>query len=299
MIKLMYITNNPRIAALADEAGVDRIFVDLETVGKQLRQGGMNTVQSDHTLADIRSVRPAVKHSELLVRVNPIYDWSREEIDAVIGSGADTLMLPYFQTAAQVEKFLSYVNGRARTILLVETPEAVENLDEILALPGIDECHIGLNDLHLGYGRKFLFELLADGTVDRIAEKFKARGIPFGIGGIARLGKGVVPAEYILAEHIRLGSEAVILSRSFCNDILFSNRPDREAVFAGIRRNFSGRTVTGSGKSSRRSWRISHESHRHRCIAGHCRRPRRPGIAGADRHGPSGRALRRGRPCTI
>ena len=26
MIKLMYITNNPRIAALADEAGVDRIF---------------------------------------------------------------------------------------------------------------------------------------------------------------------------------------------------------------------------------------------------------------------------------
>ena len=39
MIKLMYITNNPRIAALADEAGVDRIFVDLETVGKQLRQG--------------------------------------------------------------------------------------------------------------------------------------------------------------------------------------------------------------------------------------------------------------------
>ena len=232
MIKLMYITNNPRIAALADEAGVDRIFVDLESVGKQLRQGGMNTVQSNHTLADIRAVRPAVKQGELLVRVNPIYDWSREEIDAVIDAGADILMLPYFQTAAQVEKFLSYVGGRARTILLVETPEAVENLDEILALPGIDECHIGLNDLHLGYGRKFLFELLADGTVDAITEKFKARGIPFGIGGIARLGRGIIPAECILAEHIRLGSQAVILSRSFCNDILFSDRPDREAVFA-------------------------------------------------------------------
>lgn len=248
MIKLMYITNHPRIAALADEAGVDRIFVDLETVGKQLRQGGMNTVQSDHTLADIRSVRPAVKRAELLVRVNPIYDWSREEIDAVIAAGADTLMLPYFHTAAQAEKFLSYVGGRVRTILLVETPEAVEKLDEILALPGIAECHIGLNDLHLGYGRKFLFELLADGTVDRIVEKFREYGIPFGIGGIARLGKGVVPAEYILAEHIRLGSEAVILSRSFCNDILFSDRSDREAVFtrevqslreaeAGLRRN--------------------------------------------------------------
>lgn len=231
MIKLMYITNDPRIAALADRAGVDRIFVDLETVGKQLRQGGMNTVQSDHTLADIRAVRPAVQRAELMVRVNPIYDWSREEIDAAINAGADTLMLPYFRTAAQAEKFLSFVNGRARTILLVETPEAVEDLDEILALPGIDECHVGLNDLHLGYGRKFLFELLADGTVDRIVDKFKTHGIPFGIGGIARLGKGILPAEHILAEHIRLGSEAVILSRSFCNDILFSDRPDREEVF--------------------------------------------------------------------
>ena len=231
MIKLMYITNDPRVAALADSAGVDRIFVDLESVGKQLRQGGMNTVQSDHTLADIRLLRPAVRQAELLVRVNPIYDWSREEIDAAIDSGADALMLPYFQTARQAEQFLSFVNGRARTILLVETPEAVEQLDEILRLPGIDECHIGLNDLHLGYGKKFLFELLADGTVDRIVEKFREYGIPFGIGGIARLGRGVLPAEHILAEHVRLGSQAVILSRSFCNDILFSDRPDRETVF--------------------------------------------------------------------
>ena len=123
------------------------------------------------------------------------------------------------------------VGGRARTILLVETPEAVENLDEILSLPGISECHIGLNALHQGYGRKFMFELLADGTVDAIAEKFKAHGIPFGIGGIARLGRGIIPAECILAEHIRLGSQAVILSRSFCNDILFSSRPDREDIF--------------------------------------------------------------------
>lgn len=231
MIKLMYITNSPRVAALADQAGVDRIFVDLESVGKQLRQGGMNTVQSDHTLADIRRVRPAVKQAELLVRVNPIYDWSREEIHAAIDAGADALMLPYFHTPAQAEHFLRCVDSRARTILLVETPEAVEHLDEILALPGIDECHIGLNDLHLGYHRKFLFELLADGTVDRITDKFKARGIPFGIGGIARLGRGILPAEHILAEHIRLGSQAVILSRSFCNDILFSDHPDRENVF--------------------------------------------------------------------
>ena len=163
--------------------------------------------------------------------MNPIYDWSREEINAAIDAGADTLMLPYFQTANQAQKFLEFVNGRAKTILLVETPEAVEHLDEILALPGIDECHIGLNDLHLGYKRKFMFELLADGTVDRITDKFKAHNIPFGFGGIARIGRGSLPAEHILGEHIRIGSQAVILSRSFCNDILFSDRPDREETF--------------------------------------------------------------------
>ena len=38
MLKFMYITNDPKIAALAESAGVDRIFIDLETVGKQLRQ---------------------------------------------------------------------------------------------------------------------------------------------------------------------------------------------------------------------------------------------------------------------
>lgn len=232
MIKLMYITNDPRIAQLAEESGVDRIFIDLESVGKQLRQGGMNTVQSNHTLADIRRVRPAVKKAELLVRVNPIYEWSREEIETAIRYGADTLMLPFFRTAEEVEKFLTIVNGRARTILLVETPQAVEHLDEILSLPGIDECHIGLNDLHLGYGRKFMFELLSDGTVDRLAERFRASGIPFGVGGIARLGHGTLPAEYVLAEHIRLGSQAVILSRSFCNDILFSDRADRTSILA-------------------------------------------------------------------
>ena len=105
MIKFMYITNDPAIAALADGAGVDRIFLDLEREGKQLRQGGLNTVQSCHTLADIRALRPVVRSAELLVRVNPISHRSREEIEAALDSGADTLMLPWFHTAAQAEEF--------------------------------------------------------------------------------------------------------------------------------------------------------------------------------------------------
>ena len=48
-LKLMYITNNPAIAKIAEDAGVDIIFIDMEFIGKSLRQGGMDTVQSHHT----------------------------------------------------------------------------------------------------------------------------------------------------------------------------------------------------------------------------------------------------------
>ena len=62
-----------------------------------------------------------------------------------------------------------------------------------------------------------MFELLADGTVEWLCSKFKSKGLPFGFGGIARLGYGDLPAEYVIAEHYRLGSNMAILSRSFCN----------------------------------------------------------------------------------
>ncbi|MBR4194699.1 MAG: aldolase [Oscillospiraceae bacterium] len=223
MLKLMYITNRPEIAQIAETAGVDRIFVDMEFIGKDERQKGLDTVKSHHTLQDVAAIKGAVETAELLVRVNPIhgalpdYPDSRAEIDGAIAAGADILMLPYFKTAEEVRSFLRLVDSRARTMLLLETPEAVEQLDEILALPGIDEVHIGLNDLSIGYGKRFMFELLADGTVEQLCFKLRRKGVFYGFGGIASLGNGMLPSEYIIREHYRLGSGCVILSRSFCD----------------------------------------------------------------------------------
>lgn len=217
MLKLMYITNRPEIALIAEDAGVDRIFVDLETIGKQERQGGMDTVQSHHTMADVAAIRNAVTKAELLVRSNPLHDASAEEIDRIVANGADVVMLPYFKTVDEVSKFIGFVAGRAAVCLLVETAEAVDAIDKILLLEGIDEIHIGLNDLHLAYGKKFMFELLTDGTVEYLRDKIHARGIPFGFGGIARLGAGTLPSEAVIKEHYRLDSSRAILSRSFCN----------------------------------------------------------------------------------
>lgn len=79
------------------------------------------------------------------------YPDSREETERIINLGADVIMLPYFKSPEEVREHISYVDGRARVYLLVETAEAVDHLDEILEIPGIDEIHIGLNDLGIWY----------------------------------------------------------------------------------------------------------------------------------------------------
>ena len=241
-LKFMYITNRPEVALAAEEAGVSRIFVDLEYIGKAARQGGMDTVQNHHTPEDIRRVRQALSTAELLVRVNPIheasagYSSSQQEIDESIEAGADILMLPYFKTAEEVRRFVEMTGGRARTMLLLETPEAAESVQEVLSVPGVDEMYIGLNDLSLGLGKRFMFEPLAEGLIDGLCEAIRAKGLPFGFGGIASPGKGALPAEYVIREHYRLGSSCVILSRSFCNADHFDNVNDLADAFAsGVR----------------------------------------------------------------
>lgn len=222
-LKLMYITNRTEIAQIAESSGVDRIFVDMEYIGKASRQGGMDSVKNHHTVEDIEAIKNAVETAEVLVRVNPIHDAtdeygsSQEEIDATVKAGADIIMLPYIQSVDEVKTFIELVDSRVKTMLLIETPASAEALDEILEIPGIDEIYIGLNDLSLGYNKKFMFELLADGTVETLCLKCKLKGIPYGFGGIASLGNGTLPSEYIIREHYRLGSSSAILSRSFCN----------------------------------------------------------------------------------
>lgn len=66
-----------------------------------------------------------------------------------------------------MERFVKAVNGRAKCCLLLETPESVAILEDIVAVPGIDMIHLGLNDMHLALGMKFMFELLANGSVDK------------------------------------------------------------------------------------------------------------------------------------
>lgn len=230
-LKLMYITNKPEIAKIAEENTVDRIWVDLETMGKDQRQRHVNSVKSRHTMEDVSAIRGAIAKAQLLVRVNPLYEGSRREVDEVIARGADIVMLPMFETADDAKRFIDLVGGRAKTLLLAETVQAERNIAAIAALSGVDEIHIGLNDLHLERGMTFMFELLADGTVDRMAAAIRQRGAQFGFGGIARLDEGLLPARHVIAEHYRLGSGMAILSRSFYDSWVEAEPDEIRSIF--------------------------------------------------------------------
>lgn len=212
MFHYLYITRSPQVAQAVERAGVTRIFVDLEIHGKEDRQGHLNTVISRHTMDDVANVKGALSKADLLVRLNPLHAGTQREIDDAIAAGADMIMQPMFHSVDEVAEFGSCIRGRARFIPLVETARALDGIESIAALHCVDEVHIGLNDLHLDLGLRFMFEPLASGLIER-----RVRNItkPFGIGGIARVGHGDVPGELVMAEHVRLGSSGVILSRAF------------------------------------------------------------------------------------
>ena len=67
--------------------------------------------------------------------------------------------------------------------------------------------------------------------MEQLCKKFRKKGIPYGFGGIGRLGKGDLPAEHVIKEHYRLGSSCAILSRSFCNTSMIKDYEEIKKIF--------------------------------------------------------------------
>jgi hypothetical protein len=215
MIELIQITNDPALAQRCDALGGFRLLVDLERTGKAERQAGMNSFISEHRVEDIAGVKAMLRRSPLMVRVNPLHAGSALELQAVLEQGPDSVMLPMFTGRAQIREFSALVAGRVPIVALLETASALDSVDDWIGTSGLQEVFVGLNDLHLSLGQRFIFEPLADGSVERVAQAARRCGLRFGFGGIARMGEGLLPGREVLAEQVRLGSGAVILSRAF------------------------------------------------------------------------------------
>jgi len=217
---LTLFTNDPLLASAADRAGVDRIGVDMEQIGKGARQGHLATWISDHAENDLAIVKPALQRAALFARCNPVHGGLRAEIDRLVAAGVRVIMLPYFKTAAEAETFIRIVDERVRPVLLVETADAAAVIGDLCRIAGVREIHIGLNDMRLSLGWPSHFHVLVSDFLTGICDTVLGAGLRLGVGGIGRAGDNdlPVPADLVSAQLPRLGASASLVSRSFFRD---------------------------------------------------------------------------------
>ncbi len=236
---LIYITNQPEEARLACEAGVSRIMLDLETLGKEERQKSRNAHMSDHTLDDLPALRATLPKGSLMVRINPAGAHSEDEISAVLDHAPDMIMLPMVTRLEEIDAIAGFISGRAHFIPLIEHCAAFDVLELIAAHDDVDELYLGLNDLSLSLSQSFVFEPLIDDWLDRFAAICQSANKPFGFGGIGSVSADLpISASMLLSEHARVGSSRAILSRAF-RDVVGSNAFKEE--IAAIQHCFTSR----------------------------------------------------------
>jgi hypothetical protein len=280
-VHLLLVTGDARLAGRAYDAGIDRVFVDLEQRGKAQRQAGRGLFLSTHSMEDVEAIRSAVPEIVLMVRINPFHDGTESEIRRVVGCGADVVMLPMVELPEQVADAAEIIAGSARLSVLIETTHGLAALARTVRVRGLDEVHIGLNDLAMSMAKATLFDPLCDGTVDAAAAVVGAAELPFGFGGVTAPGVQGLPVDpnLVIAEHVRLHSHTALLGRSFRshfeNDT--ADGPISEAV-AAIRhaeRHWSACSSSELGRLTRRS--------SDRSVGG---------VSGRSRQRPTGRRVR-------
>jgi 2-keto-3-deoxy-L-rhamnonate aldolase RhmA len=136
---------------------------------------------------------------------------SRESIKIALDIGVDGVIVPLVRSAAQVEEILSFayyppkgqrtiggtrasrygIRGREHfananddilVIPIIETVEALEDIDKILAVPGLEAIFIGPSDLSAAQGHVAVWE--GPGVADQIlsiCQAAREQGIAYGI----------------------------------------------------------------------------------------------------------------------
>ena len=168
---------NPDVMGVLASAGAHAAFIDCERTGIGL----------DVATELIRAAKVAGLTS--LVR-----SWSKDPAVLVqfMDRQVDGLVVPHIncaQDAIEVVELVRYACGDDKApskivIVQIETREAIEALDEIMAVPGVDAYLIGPNDLAyslMGQRSARTPDVLA--AVDGIAKRLKAAGKPFGLPG--------------------------------------------------------------------------------------------------------------------
>lgn len=90
------------------------------------------------------------------------------------------------------EGYFASANNSVLCIPMIETKEAVENLDEILAVPGIDAVYVGPADLSITYGlapKPDQDDAEWNAALDKVVDRCNAHGVIPGVHADAQLAK--------------------------------------------------------------------------------------------------------------
>jgi 4-hydroxy-2-oxoheptanedioate aldolase len=188
----------PAVAEALGNCGFDFLVIDMEH----------SPIDIAETIALLRTV--AGTPAESLVRLA----WNDQiRVKQVLDAGARNLLFPYVQNAAEARAAVSFtryppegVRGVAAVhrgsafgqtkdylknaasgiavIIQLETPESIERLPEIAAVPGVDSLFVGPGDLSAAMGR--IGEVAhpdVQALIAKAAEGARAAGKPIGIVG--------------------------------------------------------------------------------------------------------------------
>ncbi|WP_320194653.1 HpcH/HpaI aldolase family protein [Agrobacterium rosae] len=132
------------MAARLVELGADSVFLDCEH-GTWSFEDVRETAQIVRSVNGAAIVRPHSHERPLIIRY--------------LNAGADGIMVPMVDTAQQAQAIVDTVRyaipadyQKRLVISMVETVKAVDNLDEMLAVEGIDVFFIGPGDLSQDMG---------------------------------------------------------------------------------------------------------------------------------------------------
>jgi 2-keto-3-deoxy-L-rhamnonate aldolase RhmA len=188
---------SPGVVWIMANAGFDFVFIDME-----------------HGAFDIAQVGDMLKVARLagivpLVRIPDLsYHWAARVLDA----GAMGIMLPRVETREQAEQLVSFMKyppvgvrgattGRGHTdyggarpqelvrhmnentvvVLQIERERAVENIDELLSVPGVDAAVIGPLDLAVSLGEDSMVAPRVEEAIQKVVDAAKRHNVASGI----------------------------------------------------------------------------------------------------------------------
>lgn len=132
------------LAARLCELGADTVFLDCE--------------HGSWSFEDVRAAAAATRGAGGGAIVRPD-SHARSTMIRYLNCGADGLMVPMVETASQARAIVETVryacpadHEKRLVICMIETVEAIANLDEILAVDGVDVLFIGPGDLSQSMG---------------------------------------------------------------------------------------------------------------------------------------------------